>query len=121
MHPITMHAIPNCDTVKKARTWLDAQGIAYQFHDFKKLGAPLPTLQAASASIGWQALVNKQGLTWKKLDAAVQARVVDLASALDLLQANTSAIKRPLMRWEDGSFTVGFDASVFAEKIQMRK
>ena len=81
---ITLFGIANCDTVKKARAWLTAQGWAYQFHDFKKHGVPADRLAAWLADAGWEKLVNRQGTTWRKLDAATQAGVCDAASASGL-------------------------------------
>ncbi len=115
MNPITLHGIANCDTVKKARAWLDEVGVAYQFHDFKKLGVGTDLLEAAGAQLGWQALVNQRGTTWRKLDAQAQSQLVDLPSAVVCLQANTSLIKRPLVRWADGRFTVGFSPESFSK------
>ncbi len=106
--PITVHGIPNCDTVKKARTWLDAQGVAYQFHDFKKQGVPADRMDAWLRQAGWEKLVNRKGTTWRKLDAATQAGVTDAASARALMLAQPSVIKRPVVDW-GATTTVGFD------------
>lgn len=103
----TLYGIPNCDTVKKARTWLDAHGIAHAFHDFKKAGVP-PQLDTWIAQLGWEAVLNRKGTTWRKLDPAQQAAVHDSASAAALLRAQPSAIKRPVVEWDDGALTVGF-------------
>jgi arsenate reductase len=105
-----VYGIANCDTVKKARTWLTAQGVAHTFHDFKKDGVPIERLRAWSASLGWQALVNRQGTTWRKLDPAVQAAVTDAPRAQALMLAHPSVIKRPVVDWA-GVTTVGFDPS----------
>ena len=78
----TVYGIPNCDTVKKARAWLAEQGIAYTFHDFKKQGVPAERLPQWIASLGWEKLLNRQGTTWRKLDAAVQARGIAQEQAL---------------------------------------
>jgi arsenate reductase (glutaredoxin) len=104
---ITLYGIPNCDTVKKSRAWFDERGIAYQFHDFKKHGVPQTELQAWVKALGWQALVNKQGTTWRKLDAAAQSAVVEADSAIALMLANPSVIKRPVVV-RDGQVTVSF-------------
>ena len=103
----TLYAIPNCDTVKKARAWLAAQGIAYQFHDYKKLGVPAARVKVWMETLGWEPLLNKKGPTWRKLEPAVQAAVVDAASALACMQQNPSVIKRPVIEWDDGRITVG--------------
>ena len=111
----TLYGIPNCDTVKKARTWLDDQGIAYTFHDFKKAGVP-PQLDAWMAQLGWEAVLNRKGTTWRKLDAAQQAAVHDAPSATALLRAQPSAIKRPVVEWDDGTVTVGFAPEAWATR-----
>ena len=111
----TLYGIPNCDTVKKARTWLDAQGVAYAFHDFKKAGVP-PQLDHWLAQLGWEAVLNRKGTTWRKLDAAQQAAVHDAASAAALLRAEPSAIKRPVVEWDDGAVTVGFAPEAWAAR-----
>ncbi|NCT96537.1 MAG: arsenate reductase [Comamonadaceae bacterium] len=113
---ITLHGIPNCDTVKKARAWLDANGREHHFHDFKKLGVPEAGLDAWLASAGWQTLVNRKGTTWRQLDEASRAAVVDSASARRLLLERPSLIKRPVVRWSDGAITVGFDAADWAAR-----
>ncbi len=106
----TLFGIPNCDTVKRARAWLTAQGLEHRFHDFKKAGVPHERLDAWLASAGWQVLVNRQGSTWRKLAPADQAAVTGDASARALLLAQPSIIKRPVVDWPDGSITVGLDS-----------
>jgi Spx/MgsR family transcriptional regulator len=106
----TLFGIPNCDTVKRARAWLTAQGVEHRFHDFKKAGVPPERLDAWLAAAGWQRLVNRQGSTWRKLAAADQAAVADSASARALLLAQPSIVKRPVVDWPDGSVTVGLDS-----------
>ncbi len=105
---ITVYGIPNCDTVKKARAWLHDQGVACTFHDYKKQGVPLPQLDAWIQSLGWEALLNRKGTTWRKLDAAQQAAVTDAASARALMLAQPSVIKRPVVE-HPGGVLVGFD------------
>lgn len=115
-NPITtVYGIPNCDTVKKARAWLTGQGVDYQFHDFKKQGVPAERLPAWIEAAGWEKLVNRQGTTWRKLDAATQAAVHDAASAAALMVAQPSVIKRPVVEWASGATTVGFDAARWSE------
>lgn len=94
---ITLFGIPNCDTVKKSRAWLDEQGVAYTFHDFKKLGVPSEDADDWIKALGWEALINKKGTTWRKLTAADQADVVDATSAKALMLAQPSVIKRPVV------------------------
>ncbi len=110
---VTLYGISNCDTVKKARAWLDGQGVPYAFHDFRKAGVPQDRLADWSRAVGWEKLVNRQGTTWRKLDAAQQAGVRDDASARALMLAQPSVIKRPVVEWPGGATTVGFDAAAW--------
>ena len=114
---VKVFGIPNCDTVKKARTWLTDHGVAHTFHDFKKLGVPTDLLPRWISAVGWEALVNRKGTTWRQLDAAAQARVVNAASASSLMLAHTSVVKRPVVVWANGAVTVGFDAASFAAHL----
>jgi len=117
MHPTAstiVYGIPNCDTVKKARDWLSAAGLDYQFHDFKKAGVPDDALQAWLAALDWEILVNRKGTTWRKLDPALQAATVDASSAAALMRAHPSVIKRPVVHWSDGRLSVGFSPAQFA-------
>lgn len=112
----TLYGIPNCDTVKRARDWLATRGVAYEFHDFKKAGVPADRLAAWVALAGWERLLNRKGSTWRKLDAARQAAVVDAASAEALMRDQASVIKRPVVEWADGRITVGFDVGEWAAR-----
>jgi arsenate reductase (glutaredoxin) len=118
---ITLFGIPNCDTVKKARAWLTAQGLDYQFHDFKKQGVPPERLNAWIDAVGLEKLINRQGTTWRKLDAATQATAVDAESAAKLLILNVSLIKRPVVEWADlpsaADISVGFDADNWLKRV----
>ncbi len=113
----TLYGIPNCDTVKKARAWLSAQGLAYQFHDFKKQGVPLDLIDGWIAQLGWEALLNRQGTTWRKLPDDAKAAVHDAASAKALMLAQPSAIKRPVVQWPAGLLTVGFKAETWLHQL----
>lgn len=115
---ITLYGIPNCDTVKKARDWLTARGVDYTFHDFKKQGVPTDLLPRWISAVGLDKLINRKGPTWRKLDVAVQASVVDAASATAVVLANASVIKRPVVAWADGSTTVGFSEAQFAQQVR---
>jgi Spx/MgsR family transcriptional regulator len=108
-----LYGIPNCDTVKKARAWLNAQGLAHEFHDFKKAGVPVDRLQAWESELGWQKLLNRQGTTWRKLDLSAQSGAADAASAQALMRAQPSLIKRPVVEWGSRT-TVGFDPAAWA-------
>ncbi len=112
----TLYGIPNCDTVKKARTWLQQQGRAHEFHDFKKLGVPADRLDAWLAAAGWERLLNRKGTTWRQLDEAARAAVVDTASARAVMLANPSTVKRPVVEWPGGAVSVGFDADDWSRR-----
>ncbi|MGS5088345.1 ArsC family reductase [Hydrogenophaga sp. A37] len=113
---ITLYGIPNCDTVKKARTWLTEHGVAHTFHDFKKQGVPERELERWLAAAGWETLVNRKGTTWRGLDEATRNAVTDNASARAMLLAHASVIKRPVVVWADGAITVGFDANAWQNR-----
>jgi Spx/MgsR family transcriptional regulator len=110
---IVLYGIPNCDTVKKARAWLNERGIDHGFHDFQKQGVPTERLDRWVETLGWEKLINRQGTTWRKLDPATQAGVKDAESAKSLMQAQPSVIKRPVVEWGAGA-TVGFDRDAWA-------
>jgi arsenate reductase (glutaredoxin) len=114
---IRVYGIANCDTVKKARGWLAERGAAHVFHDFKRDGVPA-ALDAWATAIGWETLVNRRGTTWRRLDPTVTAKVTDMPSALVFLRANASAIKRPIVEWNDGAVTAGFDPAVWDELVR---
>lgn len=106
---ILIYGIPNCDTVKKARAWLADRGLAHTFHDFKKQGVPSSQLPVWAKAVGWDQLINRQGTTWRKLDAAAQASAQTAQGAQKLTLDNPSIIKRPVVQWPTGEVTVGFD------------
>lgn len=114
---IILYGIRNCDTVKKALRWLDGQGVSYTFHDFKKSGVPESGLDRWIAAAGWQKLVNRQGTTWRKLDDAVKAGVVDAASAKSLMLAQASVIKRPVIERGGQVLLVGFNEADAAKAL----
>ena len=113
---ITLYGIPNCDTVKKARVWLDQHGVAFAFHDYKKAGIDRPRLEAWVAEHGWETVLNRAGTTFKKLPDADKADI-DEKKAIALMLANPSMIKRPVV--EGGaSLLVGFKPEIYdAEKF----
>jgi arsenate reductase len=117
MKTMIVYGIANCDTVQKARTWLTQQGVAFVFHDFKKQGVPTALLHSGLALLGRDTLINRQGLTWRKLDATLRDSVVDDASALALMQSHPSLIKRPVVVWADDAITVGFKPELFAQRL----
>jgi len=93
---LTMYGIKNCDTVSKARKWLEERGVAYAFHDYKTAGIDRPRLEAWVAELGWETLLNRAGTTFRKLDEA-DKRDLDAAKAIDLMLAQPSMIKRPVL------------------------
>lgn len=101
-----LYGIPNCDTVKKARTWLADRGIAYDFHDYKKSGIDRAHLESWADALGWDKLLNRAGTTFRKLPDADKADV-DRAKAIDLMLAHPSTIKRPVVE-HGGQYLVGF-------------
>ena len=115
MNMPTIYGIPNCDTMKKARTWLAEHGIEYEFHDYKKAGVPPGKLKAWARQAGWEQLANTRGPTWRKIPEAKRANLTE-AKMLALLEANTSAIKRPIVE-AGGKLLVGFDSDAFASAL----
>jgi Spx/MgsR family transcriptional regulator len=113
-----LYGIPNCDTVKKARAWLDANGVAYRFHDFKREGVPAAGLTRWLREAGRDTLVNRKGAMWRKLSDGQRDAVVDDASAARLLTEQPSVIKRPVVEWADGRLSVGFDAASWAAALK---
>ncbi len=103
---IEFYGIPNCDTVKKARNWLEAQGIAYALHDYKKQGADPAKLAAWAGQVGWEKLLNRAGTTFRKLPEG-DREGLDEAKAIALMAANPSCIKRPVAE-HPGGLLVGF-------------
>ena len=93
---IKIYGIPNCDTMKKSRCWLEANGIEYDFHDYKKLGVPENKLKNWVNQAGWETILNKRGTTWRKLDDEVKDNI-DEAAAIQLMLDNPSIIKRPIL------------------------
>ncbi|MEN9452073.1 MAG: hypothetical protein RLZZ369_1132 [Pseudomonadota bacterium] len=118
MSQLVVYGIPNCNTVKKARTWLDEQDQAFVFHDYKKQGVSADRLDAWIKQVGWEVLVNRQGTTWRQLDDATKAGVVDAASARALMLDKASVIKRPVVERAGQVLAVGFDDKKVADLAQ---
>lgn len=93
---VTLYGIPNCDTMKKARKWLANKGIEYQFHDYKKLGINEAMLREWVGKVGWETLLNRRGMMWRKVPQEVKDHI-DEASAVELMLATPSIIKRPVL------------------------
>jgi arsenate reductase len=102
----TFYGIPNCDTVKKARTWLDGRSVAYTFHDYKKLGIDEASLRRWTASLGWETVLNRAGTTFRALPDADKVDL-DEDKAVALMLAQPSMIKRPIVEG-DGVLVAGF-------------
>lgn len=111
----TLYGIKACDTMKKARTWLDAQGAAYEFHDYKTAGIDREHLQRWCAEHGWQTVLNRAGTTFRKLDESQKADL-DEAKAIELMLAQPSMIKRPVLDLGDRTL-VGFKPDQYREAI----
>ncbi len=92
-----LYGIPNCDQVKKARTWLDAHAAPHVFHDFKKAGVSRAMIDVWLGAVAWEVLVNRKGTTWRALDDARKGAVIDAASATELMLESPSIIKRPVL------------------------
>lgn len=110
---VVMYGIPNCDTIKKAKTWLTDQDVKFEFHDYRKQGVPQDTLQQALTALGWEALLNKRGTTYRQLSDEQKASV-SADTALALLTEYPAMIKRPLLQVEQ-DFHVGFKAAQYEE------
>ncbi len=110
-----LYGIPNCNTVKKARTWLDDQQIDYIFHDFKKTGVDQNLLDNWLSQQPWEKLVNRAGMTWRKLDDATKNNIVDTNSAAKLMLDKTSVIKRPILEKDGKILALGFKEETYKE------
>ncbi len=102
----TIYGIPNCDTMKKARTWLEAHKITHDFHDYKKMGIDKPTLEGWAKKVGWEILLNRAGTTFKKLPDVDKANLTE-KKAIALMLAQPSMIKRPVLAAK-GKLMIGF-------------
>lgn len=115
-----LYGISNCDTVKRARAWLEDRGIEHSFHDYKKSGVPVDRMDVWIAALGWEALLNRQGTTWRKLDDATKATVTDAAAARNAMAAHSSLIRRPVVEWPSGEITIGFTHDSFKQHTRER-
>lgn len=111
-----LYGISNCGTVKKARAFLDARGVAYQFHDFKKDGVSEAMLAGWLKQVGWQKLLKKTGPTWGRLPEAVKASIRDDATALALMLEKPNVIRRPVLEHDGRVLATGFNAADY-EKL----
>ena len=110
---ITLYGIPNCNTVKKALDWLKEYQVEFTFHDFKKKGITLEKLETWAAQVGWEALLNKRGTTWKQLPVEIQQGIQNKETAFELILQKTSVTKRPVLESNRG-ILLGFDEEAYA-------
>jgi len=108
-----LYGIPNCDTVKKTRRWLDENGVEYEFHNYKKLGISKAVLKNWCKDHGHETLINKRGTTWRRLEQPNKDKL-NQKEAIALMQANTSLIKRPILEHGTNRL-IGFNEAQFSE------
>lgn len=114
---LRLYGIKNCDTIKKARRWLEEQGIAYQFHDYRADGLSDECLQGFIDTLGWEPLLNTRGTTWRKLPPKQRDAITDAQSAKALMLAQPAIIKRPLLEGPNGEMLLGFKIESYQEFI----
>ncbi|MDP1527667.1 MAG: ArsC family reductase [Rhodocyclaceae bacterium] len=112
-----LYGIKNCDSMKKAFTWLDERDIPYEFHDYKKAGVPRERLVAWCKTLGWKTLLNTKGTTWRKLTPE-QQDITTQSKAVALMIDQPSVIRRPLVETANGHLLVGFDQTMFESFVQ---
>jgi Spx/MgsR family transcriptional regulator len=117
--PITIYGIKNCDTMKKARTWLDKRGTAYQFHDYKTAGIEREQLERWCKKAGWETLLNRAGTTFRKLPDKDKT-ALDEKKAIALMLGQPSMIKRPVLDLGGGKLVVGFKAEIYEAAVATR-
>lgn len=116
---VTIYGIRNCDTMKKARAWLDGHGVAYDFHDYKAAGIDRERVERWADKVGWETLINRQGLTFRKLPESAKKNL-DRAHAVTLMLENPSLIKRPVLDLGRGRLLVGFSPDAYAGAFAKR-
>ena len=117
--PITIYGIKNCDTMKKARTWLDKRGVEYAFHDYKTAGIARDRLEGWAKKVGWETLLNRAGTTFRKLPDK-DKNGLDARKAVALMLAQPSMIKRPVLDLGAGKLLVGFRTEDYAQNVRAR-
>jgi Spx/MgsR family transcriptional regulator len=116
--PIRLYGIANCDTVKRSRAWLAERGLAHEFIDFKKTPPQPEQLARWLYGLGRETVLNRRGSTWRSLNEVTQtAAAAGDVAAIELMQAQPSVIKRPLVQWPDGALSSGFDAADWACRV----
>ena len=116
---ITIYGIKNCDTMKKARAWLDKHGVAYEFHDYKTAGIDRGRLEGWARALGWETLLNRSGMTFRKLPDKDKAAITE-RKAIALMLAQPSMIKRPVLELPGGKLLVGFKPEQYSEAVARR-
>jgi arsenate reductase len=113
-----VYGIPNCNTVKKARVWLEENGFDIEFHDFKKKGISVEKLNEWCDAFGWETVLNKKGTTWRGLTKEAQDGITDQASAVALLVQHTSAIKRPVIEVDGEPLLISFSEAAYEKALK---
>lgn len=116
---MTMYGIRNCDTIKKARAWLESQGVDYRFHDYKSEGIAREQLEAWCREMGWEAILNRSGTTFRKLPESEKADLNE-GRAIALMLAQPSMVRRPVLE-AGGKLLVGFNPDQYADAVAHRK
>ena len=113
VNEVTLYGISNCDTIKKARAWLGRHEIAFRFHDYRKQGLDREQLLSMVSALGWEAMLNRRGTTWRTLPGKVKDQI-DAESAIDVMLENPAIIKRPILAAGD-QLHVGFSEAQYRE------
>ncbi len=113
VNAVTLYGIPNCDTIKKARAWLNDHEVEFEFHDYRKQGLDKKQLQSMVSALGWEAMLNRRGTTWRALPDALKDQI-DLESAISVMLDNPAIIKRPILA-KDDQLHLGFSAAQYQE------
>ena len=113
MTRVTLYGIANCDTVKKARNWLDRHQVEFDFHDYRKQGLDRSLLQSMESALGWEAMLNRRGTTWRRLPESLRQEM-NRATALDVMLENPAIIRRPILSRND-QLIIGFNEHRYQE------
>jgi arsenate reductase (glutaredoxin) len=113
-----VYGIKNCNTVKSALDWFKKNKIEFDFHDYKSKGITAAKLKSWSKQVGWEALVNKRGMTWRQLPEATQKKITTEKAAIELMIEKTSVIKRPLVEHDDKVLLLGFDEAHYKQILK---
>ncbi|WP_437609866.1 ArsC family reductase [Erwinia sp. V71] len=116
--PLTMYGIKNCDTIKKARRWLESQNIDFRFHDYRADGLTAELLQRFIDTLGYESLLNTRGTTWRKLPEEQRNAINNADAARELMLTQPSIIKRPLLCDAGGSMLLGFSETTYQQFTQ---